>query len=196
MLTLARLILAVVTLAAIGLQLFLHVSASYSTLNFFSYFTNLSNLFATLVLVLCVVTPPSRARDLSQYVATVNMAVVGLVFAVLLRNVDLGDLRPWVNFVLHYLMPVAVVLLWFVAPPVSRLTRRHLLVAMAVPAVYLLYVVVRGASTGWYPYPFLNPALVGGYGAVAAYALGIAVTFLIISAVLLAAGNRLSRARP
>ncbi|MEP7281740.1 MAG: Pr6Pr family membrane protein [Rubrivivax sp.] len=192
MLTLARLTLALVALAAIGWQLVLHVGASYSVLNFFSYFTNLSNLFAVLVLLLSVVSGGS-ARDLARYLSAVNMAVVGIVFAVLLRDVDLGALRPWVNVVLHIVMPVAVVLDWLLRPPTAALTAKHVRLALVFPALYLVYVLVRGAATGWYPYPFLDPAHVGGYGVVAAYAVGIFATFLLASWALLAVGNRSAR---
>ena len=196
MYTVARVILALVALTAIGHQLVLHVGASYSALNFFSYFTNLSNLFAAFVLLLSVFSSSSASRDHVRYASTVNMTVVGLVFAVLLRNVDLGALLPWVNFVLHYIMPVAVVLDWLVRPPVSRLKAKNILLAMVFPAAYLAYVVLRGASTGWYPYPFLNPSNVGGYGGVAMYALGIVGTFLLAGWALLAVGNHLASSRP
>ena len=194
--TVARVILALVALTAIGHQLVLHVGASYSALNFFSYFTNLSNLFAAFVLLLSVFSSSSASRDHVRYASTVNMTVVGLVFAVLLRNVDLGALLPWVNFVLHYIMPVAVVLDWLVRPPVSRLKAKNILLAMVFPAAYLAYVVLRGTSTGWYPYPFLNHSNVGGYGGVAMYALGIVGTFLLAGWALLAVGNRLASSRP
>lgn len=196
MYTFARVILALVALTAIGHQLVLHVGASYSALNFFSYFTNLSNLFAAFVLLLSVFSSSSASRDHVRYASTVNMTVVGLVFAVLLRNVDLGALLPWVNFVLHYIMPVAVVLDWLVRPPVSRLKAKNILLAMVFPAAYLAYVMLRGASTGWYPYPFLNPSNVGGYGGVATYALGIGGTFLLAGWALLAVGNHLASSRP
>ncbi|UVE16637.1 Pr6Pr family membrane protein [Pseudomonas sp. LS44] len=195
MLTLTRLILAVLTLVAIGQQLILHVAASYSVLNFFSYFTNLSNIFAALILLLSVFLNRSSSQELAKYASTVNMVVVGLVFAILLRNVDLGALLPWVNFVLHYLMPVAVVLNWLAAPPATKLRPKHMLITLVFPTAYLVYVLVRGASTGWYPYPFLNPANVGGYGAVAAYSLGITATFLIASWALLVIGNRLGSSK-
>lgn len=190
MLTIVRLILALIALTAIGQQLTLHVAASFSALNFFSYFTNLSNIFAIFVLLLSVFSNNSRLRDLARYLSTVNMIVVGLVFAVLLRDVDLGALLPWVNFVLHYVMPVAIVLDWLVAPPVSKLNPRQALLAFAFPAMYLVYVMVRGAGTGWYPYPFLNPENVGGYGAVASYSLGITAIFFLASWALTTVGNR------
>jgi hypothetical protein len=197
-LTVIRVGLAALALAAIGQQLVLHIGASYSALNFFSYFTNLSNLVAASVLLLCAFNASSSNRGsiaLARYVSVVNMIVVCLVFAVLLRNVDLGTLLPWVNFVLHYVMPVAIVLDWLVHPPVLKLQPNSLFLALAFPAIYLAYVVLRGAATGWYPYPFLNPANVGGYDGVAMYSLGIAITFLLAGWALLKLGNRLATAR-
>ena len=144
-------------------------------------------------LLLSVFSSKGKSRDLIRYVSTVNMIVVGLVFTILLRNVDLGALLPWVNYVLHYLMPITIVLDWLLSPPVSRLDSRNILLALAFPAAYLAYVIVRGADTGWYPYPFLDPAKVGGYGGVATYSLGIAATFVLAAWVLPALGNRIHR---
>jgi len=59
MLTLARTTLALQTLAAIGQQLVLHLSAGYSALN---YFTNLSNLVAAGVLRHCRIQAEAAGR--------------------------------------------------------------------------------------------------------------------------------------
>ncbi len=123
------------------------------------------------------------------------MAVVGLVFTALLRNTDLGALLPWVNVVLHYIMPCAVVLEWLVVPHGVAVSRQHVLAATVLPTVYLAYVLIRGASTGWYPYPFLNPVNVGGYPGVAAYAAGIALTFLTVATALAATEKRRTTVR-
>lgn len=196
MLTIARLFFASVALTAIGQQLVLHIGASYSVVNFFSYFTNLSNLLAALVLLLSVFgasVMSSGTRDLIRYASVVNMTIVGLVYVALLRNVDLGSLLPWVNFVLHYVMPVVLVLDWLLQPPAVKLQAKHLGIVFVFPALYIAYVMLRGASIGWYPYPFLNPANVGGYGGVAMYAVGITVTFLLAALALLVIGNRLAK---
>jgi hypothetical protein len=191
MITLIRKILAALAIAAIGQQLRLHVSASYSVLNFFSYFTNLANLFAAVVLLLCAYgRHTNRTRDVLRYISTINMLIVGLVFSILLRNVDLGALLPWVNIVVHYIMPVAVVADWLLQPPAAKIQAKHLAIALVFPALYVTYVLVRGDSTGWYPYPFLNPANVGGYAGVAVYAAGIALAFLVAGGALLISGNR------
>ncbi|MDQ3229588.1 MAG: Pr6Pr family membrane protein [Pseudomonadota bacterium] len=188
-----RIGLAALALIAMGQQLFLHVAASYSVLNFFSYFTNLSNLFASFVLLATVaLASRSSAPDVMRYVSAVNMAVVGIVFAVLLRDADLGQLRPWINFVLHYVMPVAIVVDWMLQPPVRKLNATHLAITLVFPATYLVYTLLRGMTTGWYPYPFLNPATAGGYTGVAMYSLGIFVAFLVVGFALLAVGNRSS----
>ena len=198
--SLLRLFFGLLALSAIGWQLGIHVRHGFSILNFFSFFTNLSNLFAAAVLLLGAIgffVNPQRwyASTRVRYISTANMTIVGIVFAVLLRDVDLGSLLPWINFVLHYIMPCVVVLDWLIAPPERRLRSADLMSALIFPVLYLLYVVLRGHSVDWYPYPFLNPATVGGYGIVALYSLGIALTFLAAGAALLFLGNHLVKSR-
>lgn len=186
-------------LAAVGTQLVLHVRSGYNIVNFFSYFTNLSNLFAAVVLLMGARATFSRRDapgELARAIAVVNMTVVGVVFAILLRNVDLGDLRPWVNTVVHYLMPCVVVIDWLLLPPKARLGLKPLLLVLVFPVLYIGYVLVRGSLVNWYPYPFLNPLNVGGYGGVAMYVVGIALAFVVATGALLAVGNRLGRFSP
>jgi FAR-17a/AIG1-like protein len=110
--------------------------------------------------------------------AVVYMTVVGVVFSVLLRDVDLGSLRPWINVVLHYVMPVVVVADWLLRPGTARGSGRDWLLVPAGPLVYVVYVLVRGAIVGWYPYPFLDPRR-GGYGRVAVHVVAIVTLFLL-----------------
>lgn len=63
-------------------------------------------------------------------------------------------------------------------PPARMPTWRDVGVEFVFPLAYVVYSLARGASIGWYPYPFLNPAIVGGYGGVALYVVGIIATFL------------------
>lgn len=194
-----RLVFGLLVFAAVGSQLVIHVRSGANVVNFFSYFTNLSNLFAAVVFLLgatAAFTKRDAPGDLARAVAVVNMAVVGVVFSALLRNVDLGSLQPWVNTLLHYVMPCVVVIDWLAVPPKARLGLRQLAVIPLVAALYLAYVLVRGSINNWYPYPFLNPVNVGGYGGVALYAVGIAVTFVVAGAALFAIGNRLRARSP
>jgi len=180
-----RLTLGLLVFGAIGWQLNIHVGLGLSVVNFFSYFTNLSNLAAASVLVVGALRgfsgrAPSTGFDQLRFMSVVNMAIVGVMFSLLLRDVDLGSLLPWIDTLLHYVMPCVVVVDWVVDPPATRLGNFALLRLEVFPTLYLAYVLLRGSSSGWYPYPFLNPETVAGYGAVAMYAVGIAVTFVAV----------------
>jgi hypothetical protein len=195
-----RLFFGLAALSAIAWQLVIHLRLGFSPVNFFSYFTNLSNLLAAVVLLLGateLLFHPHRACVSARvrFISAVNMSVVGLVFAVLLRDVDLGSLLPWINFVLHYVMPSVVLVDWLLKPPSRRLGAADLLSALRLPALYLAYVLLRGEAVDWYPYPFLDPGTGGGYMIVAIYALGIALTSLAAGGLLLFVGNRLASLR-
>jgi hypothetical protein len=180
-------------LVAIGRQLLIHVQVGLNLTHFFSYYTNLSNLLAGVVLLWSALAAPGQpALAVWRLMAVINMTIVGVVFAVLLRNLPLGALLPWVNFVLHYLMPCVMVFDWLLWPPRQRLKLVALASCLPFPLLYLGYTLLRGQAFGWYPYPFLNPAKTGGYGGVTAYALGITLLFLIVGFALLAVANRRS----
>jgi hypothetical protein len=181
----ARLGLGLLTWMAVGIQGVRHVGAGFPLLNFMSYFTILSNAIAGTVLLIGAYLGIRRQAPPAWYeparaAATLYMAVVGLVFVALLRNVDLGGLLPWINNVHHYLMPVAVVADWVLAPPTRAPTTRDLLRLLLFPLGYVVYTLVRGALGGWYPYPFLNPAVVGGSGVVALYVIAMFATFIAV----------------
>jgi hypothetical protein len=194
-----RLIFGLFTLIAVGYQLIVHKSYGFDVVNFFSYFTNLSNIFAAIVLLIGAVflvqgRIPTASQEVIRGASVVAMAIVGVVFSLLLRNEDLGTLVPWVNFVLHYLMPVVVIVDWLVQPPKTPIGARQIAYWLMYPLLFLVYTLIRGPQAKFYPYPFLNPAKVGGYGGVALYSLAIFVLFLIFGGILAFLANRLPRA--
>lgn len=196
----ARLIFGVLTLVAIGRQLTIHVGAGYSVVNFFSYFTNLANLFAAGVLLRGAVLTwtrrqPSPAHQRLRGMAVVYMTVVGIVFSVLLRDVDLGALLPWINVLLHYVMPVVVVADWLLRPGLAPTAVRDWVLVPAFPLLYVVYVLLRGALVGWYPYPFLDPRL-GGYASVAVHVVAIVALFLLTQWVVAASTRLVRQNRP
>jgi hypothetical protein len=191
-----RLLFAVATLTAIGIQLGIHIGHGFSVLNFFSYFTNLSNIFASVMLIVAALYLLRRKElgPVGQVIrcsSVVCMALVGIVFSALLRDVDLGSLLPWINVLLHYVMPVIVVVDWLVQSPPRPVKFRSLWIAVLIPIAYLAYSMIRGAAINWYAYPFLNPNTSGGYGAVALTCVIIAVAFFAVSALLVVLANRL-----
>jgi hypothetical protein len=81
------------------------------------------------------------------------------VFSLLLAGLEGVEFTavPWDNVVLHYLMPVLIVLDWVVAPPVARIPFRRGLLWRAIPLAYVVFSLIRGRYAHWYPYPFLDP---------------------------------------
>lgn len=193
----ARLFFGLLTLTAIIVQLVIHIQLGFDVVNYFSYFTNLSNILALIVLLLGAFyliqhRETSVGFDLIRGAAVVSMTIVGIVFSILLRDEDLGFLLPWVNTIVHYIMPVVIVLDWLYDPPKTRLAIRQIWVWLIFPLIYVIYSTIRGPLTGFYAYPFFNPAKVGGYGGVALYCFAILVAFLIVSWLVMLVGNALS----
>ncbi|WP_018350781.1 Pr6Pr family membrane protein [Longispora albida] len=185
-----RVAFALLTLVAIGTQLVVSAERpAFNVVSFFSFFTNLSNIFAAVVFLASVSRPVQGAL---RGAAVVYMTVTGIVYALLLSGTPsvVGVTIPWVDTVIHQVMPVVVILDWLLQPPRARLTVRQAATWLLFPIVYLVYSLIRGEITGWYPYPFLN-AGEKGYGSVFATSAGIAVAVVAISAAVWWLGNRL-----
>lgn len=193
LLRLLRLTLALLTLGAIAYQFAKSRDNGFPAANFFSFFTIQTNLFAAAVFLYGAARQqraPSARRDWLRGASALYMAVVFVVFALLLagHQKELQTTTPWVNAVVHEVMPVAVVLDWLADPPRTALGLRAAAYWLIYPLAYLVYTLVRGPIVDWYPYPFLDPA-VDGYGGVAAHGLGILVVMLVFAAAVVAIGR-------
>lgn len=164
---------------------------SFSPTDYFSYFTELSNLFAAgIFLYGAIRSPASRSAgvELLRGAAVVYMLTTGIVYAVLLAGHHVP--YPWVNTILHRIMPVAVALDWAIDPPRVRLQLRQTLLWMSFPLVYVAYTLIRGAIVNWYPYFFVDPNRHGGYLLVAGDCLAVALGILALVAATTWVGNR------
>lgn len=155
--------------------------AGFSLANFFSYFTVLSNVLAAVVfLVGGGVDPRSETFDKVRGAATTYMVITGIVYAVLLSNVDVQIQDAWTNAVLHRIVPVLIVVDWVLDPPRRRNSELAPLVWLAFPVVYGVYSLIRGPIVDWYPYPFLDPRG-SGYVPLAIGLVVLVVAFLLIA---------------
>jgi hypothetical protein len=189
---LARVFFGGLTLAAILTQLAdLAAAGTLDPISYFSYFTIDSNLIATAVLLIGAAwwrSEPSPTFDLVRGAAVVYMSVTGIVFTLLLSNTDVDTAIPWVNSVVHQLIPIVIVADWLLDPPAQRLTTRQGLLWLTFPFAWLAYTLIRGSLTGLYPYPFLDPAN-GGYWSVAIYIVAILVVMAIVCWLTVVLGN-------
>ncbi|AOX66670.1 hypothetical protein BJK06_13860 [Curtobacterium sp. BH-2-1-1] len=179
-----RLLAVIAVVAAIvGQWLVSSKLPSYNPWNFFGYFTIQSNIIIALAFAVTLVAAARRKRgdlrvSLFRGAATVYIATTGIVYNTLLTGVDVSANVQWSNDILHKVLPAYAVLDWLLFSDRSKLLLRHVWWFLIYPAVWTIVVLVRGATDGWVPYPFLNPDL--GYGVVALYCLGVAVSIVLL----------------
>jgi len=187
-----RLGFGLLVLAAVATQMVdLIGKGTFDPVHYFTYFTILSNLIATVLFLVGAArwrAERSATLDLLRGGAVVYMSVTGAVFAVLLSGTNVDTAIRWVNSVVHEVMPLAVLADWLIDPPARRLTYRQGALWLSFPIVWVVYEQIRGAITGAYHYPFTNPAN-GGYGSVALYSLVMLVFLFLVCAVVVWLGN-------
>jgi hypothetical protein len=187
-----RVFFAGLTVVAIVVQLAsLAGKGTLNPVNYFSYFTIDSNLIATGVLIAAALNRDRASTprlDLARGGAVVYMSITGIVFTLLLSNTDVDTAIPWVNSVVHELMPLVMLADWLITPPAARQRLRHGLLWLSFPLVWIVYTIIRGAIVNLYPYPFLNPAN-GGYASVAVYCVAILIAMLVVSALVVVLAN-------
>lgn len=192
MLRVCRGLLAVAAFSAIGYDVAAGPGISHG--DYFSYFTVLSNLFSATILLYGALGPAgerSRTVELLRGAAVVYILTTGIVYLLLLSGH--APTYPWVNAILHYVMPVAVTLDWLLDPPDVRLDpARTVVLWMAFPVLYIVYTLARGAIVDWYPYLFVNPNRSGGYLLVAGDCLGVGIGIIALTVATTSAGNRRS----
>lgn len=155
--------------------------------NLFGYFTVQSNLLLALcygVLAGAALSGRSPTWAVTARACAVTyVLVVGLVYLVLLAPLGVagGVPVPWANVVLHVVTPLAGAVDWLAAPDRRRLPGRVVGLALVYPLVWCGVVLVRGATDGWVPYPFLDPDE-DGWGAVGVACVAITGLFVALFA--------------
>ncbi|MFW0788844.1 Pr6Pr family membrane protein [Gordonia sp. CPCC 205333] len=134
---------------------------TFSIANFFSYFTVLSNVLAVAVFVVGALLAPNTGWfGWVRGLTTTCMIITGIVYALLLANIDVQLQTQWINDTMHRYMPLLVLLDWVLIRP-RNLPDRSWLTWLLAPLVYGVYTLTRGAFVDWYPYPFIDPRVQG-----------------------------------
>jgi hypothetical protein len=172
--------------------------ASFCSGNFFSFFTIQSNILAATLLVLTALIrrdERSRSFDAVRGAATFYITITFVVFALLLAGLqeDLDTHIAFTNFVVHYLIPIVLLVDWFIDPPRHRLGLRIALAWLAYPLGWFAYTLIRGSATDWYPYPFVDVTQ-HGYGGVLARGLVFLLAFAIGAVIFAMLSDRRSAA--
>lgn len=134
---------------------------------YFSFFTILTNLLVALGLTCSLAAPNSRWGRFFSSTSVASgtalyIAVVGAVYSLLLRHLwDPEGLQKIADIILHDAVPVLYVVYWILFVPKGGLRWKDALSWSIYPLVYLAWVLIRGAVSRRYPYPFIDVGILG-----------------------------------
>lgn len=169
--------------------------------NLFSYFTIQSNILVLIAAVRLLIDPDlSRGSSNGAWWRVVRLTgllgivITGLVYVTVLRPLaSPTGIHAALNAGLHYITPPVALVGWLIFGPRPRISWRILLLAMIWPVGWIIYTLIRGAITGWYPYPFLDVAAIGAAATVRNLAVIIVLAVLLL--LIMKAADRLPSLR-
>lgn len=169
-----------------------------TVIRFFSFFTILTN---TLVAVYF----STKAFKLKEFpfsifhkagaltAITTFILIVGLVYQIALRGIwQPTGFQYLVDELLHSIVPLWVFIYWWFNVSKFDLKLKSVFNWILYPICYLLFVLIRGHLSDFYPYPFLNISNIGYLNAFQNIGL-IILLFLSILAILVFLGKKLPR---
>jgi len=172
------------------------VSAAVKSVQFFSYFTILSNLLAAAALTAPLTAPASGLATWAEQsgprasVAT-YLTITAVVYHTMLAwQWHPQGLRLLSDTILHTLTPAAYLIDLALRGGQGQARWIAAAKAMAFPALYGVWTLIHGALAGWYPYPFMNVAK-RGYLTVLLTMVEMSLAFALVAVVFIA----LSRVR-
>ncbi len=159
-----------------------------------SFFTIQGNILSGIVSAQLAIRPERDGRlwRVLRLDALFGIAVTGIVYSTVLARIH--EPHGWketaANTIVHYLVPIGMVLGWLLFGPRPRITARVVAWSLLWPVLWLGYTLLRGALWHWYPYPFVDVAA-HGYGTVLINAVLVTLVFAVIAALFLVADRRL-----
>jgi hypothetical protein len=174
------------------------VAVPWRILRVFSFFTVQSNIVSGVVSWQLARRP---GRDgpvwrVARLDALFGITVTGVVYSTVLAKIH--EPHGWretsSNLVVHYAVPILMVLGWLLFGPRPRITGRLVCTALIWPVAYFGYALIVGAVSKWYPYPFVDAAT-HGYGRVLLNAVAVTAVFAVVAS-LFWLGDRRLRAAP
>jgi hypothetical protein len=164
-------------------------------IDFFSFFTIETNLLVAVGLTIFCARPQAEQFLTRPSVASalvVYIIIVGVVYAVLLRNLwHPHGVRLLADLVLHDAIPFLYPLYWLVFLPKGSLRWSEPAWWLVFPALYFLYSMLRGAAFGTYLYPFFDVAHLG-FARVAMNGIGLLAGFFGLGVILTAIDHALA----
>jgi hypothetical protein len=131
-------------------------SAEFTVFDLLSYFTIQTNLLVAITLVIFFLAPRGSRTDSLRGAVVLYSLAVGMIYHVFLSRMGFYVENNWMNILFHTVVPVYMLIDWLVEKPIKQIALRQALTWVLYPLLYVIFVLVRGNISGWYPYQFLN----------------------------------------
>ena len=157
---------AVITQYVLMLNVSLETTAE-TTIRFFSYFTILSNTLVAVYFTVMWLKKPSllllRLQKPGILTAvTLYISIVGLVYQLVLRSIwSPTGMQKLVDELLHSVMPLFVIVFWYLYENHKTTSWKSFPKWLIFPSLYLVYILIRGHFSNYYPYPFMDVTQLG-----------------------------------
>jgi hypothetical protein len=173
-------------------------SVSEALIRFFTYFTIQTNLLVAVLFTTLLLKPhsgwgrfftrPGVATAICTYIV-----FVGLTYNILLRQLwQPTGLQQTVDELLHSVVPIVFILYWLIYVLKNDLKWKNIFIWLIYPVIYIIIVLIRGAVSGYYPYPFIDVNTLG-YPRVFLNGLGLIIAFLLLSGIFVGIGKFMNR---
>ncbi len=161
-------------------------SVSEIIVRYFTFFTILTNILIAVGCTVLLLKPGSGwgrffAKNTTLTALTVNIIIVGATYNIILRWLwNPQGLQYVVDELLHLIIPLLFIIFWLVFVPKGGLKWSNIFLWTLYPIAYLVVILIRGALSGYYPYPFVDVTKLG-YPQALLNSGGIAVAFIVIA---------------
>ena len=171
---------------------------------YFAYFSIVTAIFAGLFFVitgfgLLLKIEDTKWVEITRLSFTVALIVVSVVYHALLADAA-NDVRDgdyaWPvlpNEIIHTYAPILAALEYLISIRAFRIRLRAFLWVAVFPLTWLVLSIVRGTTTNWWPYWFLDPNGEAGLGGMLTYIGAITLFFLTLGIMVLGVKRLLQR---
>ncbi len=169
-----------------------------TSLAYFGFFTILTNILVALAFSAPLFKPNNKIRRLFEgqsvraAIALYILVVAVVYYAVLAQNHHPEGASAILNVFLHFILPVLYLIDWLFVADKDAMSYKKIPLWVIYPLVYGLFNIIRGAITGFYPYPFINVTELG-IGGVTANMLGFVAIYAVGAFIFITLGRVLSK---
>lgn len=164
-----EILIALIAIVAVVLQFYISIntkanSFAETSIRFFSYYTILTNLIVGIYFLNKCLNVQSAFLNKAGTLTAITgyITVVGLIYQTILRYTwNPEGLQMIVDESLHSVTPVLTILYWILYGRKNKHSYSELPGWLLYPLGYLIFVLIRGHFSGFYPYPFVDVSILG-----------------------------------